>query len=51
MQRQQHRVVVAAQPKEELEALPSTSQPSVNRSSQIESVESRLSEIESTLGG
>ena len=35
--------------KEELKALPSTSQPSVNRSSQIESVESRLSEIESTL--
>ena len=43
------RIAIEETVKEELKALPSTSQPSVNRSSQIESVESRLSEIESTL--
>lgn len=43
------RIAIEETVKEELKALPSTSQPSVNRSPQIESVESRLSEIESTL--
>ncbi|WP_426936362.1 hypothetical protein ACQE2J_11365 [Brevibacterium sp. LE-L] len=43
------RIAIEETVKEELKALPSTSQPSVNRSPQIESVESRLTEIEQTL--
>lgn len=44
------RIAIEETVKEELKALPSTSQPSASTSPQIESVESRLSEIESTLG-
>lgn len=43
------RIAIEETVKEELKALPSTSQPSASTSPQIESVESRLSEIESTL--
>ena len=44
------RIAIEETVKEELKALPSTSQPSASTSPQIESVESRLSEIERTLG-